>query len=204
MAIQHKNIPDAQLHEVKGAAGAGVGQLLRFNGDGTSSPWTPDFTKAKMGFWDYADTATQSSPILLSSANTEYQLTNNGLGTDTNTTYGLPGVSIYNTSTGYFDFSDLKIGDTVDIRTDCEITTTSANNVLTLNAELGIGTNPYKVPFDSVYARYAGTFRVVAFHSIYIGNNDTKNGLARFLGANDSTGSNVKVNGWYIRVITNG
>jgi len=158
-----------------------------------------------MGFWDYNDTATGTTPIALALANTEYQLTNNGLGVNTLTTYGLPGVTnIYNTSTNYFDFSSLKIGDTVDVRTDCEITTTSTNNILTLNAELGIGTSPYEVPFDTVYLKSTGTHRVVAFHSIYIGNNDTKNGLARFLAANDSTGSTVKVNGWYIRVITNG
>lgn len=204
MAIQHKNIPDAQLHEVKGAAGAGVGQLLRFNGDGTSSPWTPDFTKTRMGFWDYADTATQSSPILLSAADTEYQLTNNGAGIDTNTTYGLPGVSIYNTSTGYFDFSDLKIGDTVDFRVDCTLTTTSVSNILTLSMELGVGVSAYKIQFDTAYFKNAGTYHVVAFNSIYIGNNQTRNGLARLLVSNDSTGGSVKVNGWYIRGLTNG
>lgn len=204
MPIQHKSIPEDQLHETKGASTASTNQLHRAKGDGTTDFWTPDFTKGKQGIWDYEDTVTSTTPIALATADTGYQLTNDGLGTNTLTTYGLPGVSIYDTATNYFNFSDLKLGDTVDIRTDCEITTTSTNNILTLRAELGIGISPYEVPFDTVYFKSAGTFRVVAFHSIYIGNNATKNGLARFLAFNDSTGATVKVNGWYIRVITNG
>ena len=70
--------------------------------------------------------------------------------------------------------------------------------------ELGIGVSAYKVQFDTVYFKNAGTHRVVAFNSIYIGNNQTRNGLARLLAYNDSTGSSVKVNGWYIKGLTNG
>jgi hypothetical protein len=36
MAIEHSNIPDAQLHETKGAASALNGQLLEALGDGTA------------------------------------------------------------------------------------------------------------------------------------------------------------------------
>jgi hypothetical protein len=37
MAVQHKDISDADLHEVKGAASALSGQTLQSNGDGTTS-----------------------------------------------------------------------------------------------------------------------------------------------------------------------
>ena len=203
--MQHKDIPDAQLHEVKGAATASAGQILTATGAGIATFQTPLFTKARVGFWDYNDTATSSTPIALTAANTEYQLTNNGTGVYTNTAYGLPGVTnIYNTATNYFNFSSLKIGDTVDIRVECEITTTSTSNELDLLMELGIGTSPYKLVIDRQYFKSASVKKVVAMASIYIGNNDTKNGLARFIVKNDSTGSSIKVSGWYIRVITNG
>ena len=35
--VQHKNIPDADLHEAKGAEGATIGQGLISNGDGTAT-----------------------------------------------------------------------------------------------------------------------------------------------------------------------
>lgn len=37
MAIQHKDIPDAQRHEPKGISGAGAGQYYRSSGSGTGS-----------------------------------------------------------------------------------------------------------------------------------------------------------------------
>lgn len=203
--MQHKDIPDAQLHEAKGAATASAGQVLTATGAGIATFQTPLFTKARVGFWDYNDTATSTTPIAITAANTEYQLTNNGAGVYTNTAYGLTGVTnIYNTTTNYFNFSSLKLGDTVDIRVEFEVTTGSASNEIGLLMELGIGTTAYKLVVDRQYFKSASTNKVVANAHIYIGNNDTKNGLARFLVKNDSTGSSIKVSGWYIRVITNG
>ena len=203
--MQHKDIPDAQLHEVKGAATASAGQILTATGAGIATFQTPLFTKARVGFWDYNDTATSTTPIALTAANTEYQLTNNGAGVYTNTAYALPGITnIYNTATNYFNFSSLKLGDTVDIRVEFEVTTGSASNEIGLLMELGIGTTPYKLVVDRQYFKSASTNKVVANAHIYIGNNDTKDGLARFLIKNDSTGATVKVAGWYIRVLTNG
>ena len=203
--MQHKDIPDAQLHEVKGAATASAGQILTATGAGIATFQTPLFTKARVGFWDYNDTATTTTPIALTAASTEYQLTNNGAGVYTNTAYGLPGITnIYNTATNYFNFSSLKLGDTVDIRVEFEVTTGSASNEIGLLMELGIGTTPYKLVVDRQYFKSASTNKVVANAHIYIGNNDTKDGLARFLIKNDSTGATVKVAGWYIRVLTNG
>lgn len=204
MPIQHKSIPEDQLHETKGASTASTNQLHRAKGDGTTDFWTPDFTKSKQGIWDYEDTVTSTTPIALTAAGTEYQLTNNGLGTNTLTTYSLPGVSIYNTATNYFNFSNLKLGDTVDIRVEYTITTTSANNVVNLFMELGVGVTPYKLNVDQKYFKTASTNKVNANAHFYIGNATTLNGLARFLLANDSTGSSVKVTGWFIRVLTNG
>lgn len=205
MAIQHRDIPDDQLHEVKGAATAASGQIPVATGTGTTVFQTVPFTACEFGFWDYNDTSTSITPLDLTVAGTEYQLPNNGLGVNTTNAYALPGVShVFNTSTNYFQFSNLKLGDTVDIRIDCEITTTSANNLLNLFLELGIGLAPYKLNIDQKYFKTAATHKVVANISIYIGNLTTLNGLGRLLASCDTTGASVKVNGWFVRVLTNG
>jgi hypothetical protein len=205
MTVQHRDIPDAQLHQVKGAAAASAGQILVATGTGSATFQNPSFTSAAVGFWDYNDTATVSTPILLTLANTEYQLTNNGLGANTLKTYRLPSITeIFNTSTNYFQFTGLQLGDVVDIRADIEIVTTSANNVVDMLVEFGIGSSPYKITFDQRYFKTAGTHKVTVPISFYLGNSLTLNNPARILVKNDSTGASVRVNGWYARVITNG
>jgi hypothetical protein len=205
MSIQHKNIPNAELHECKGASSATVGQLLTATGSGTATFQTPTFTKTKMGFVDIGDTATAGTPIALTTAGTFYQLTNNSLGAQTLTTYALPSMaSIWNTSTNVLNFSAMSLGDVVDMRIDIEVTTASANNYLNLVLELGIGGTPYQLSVADLYFKTSGTYKVTRNVSFYIGNTNTKNFPARILLKNDTTGSTVKVAGWYIKGITNG
>lgn len=205
MPLQHRDIPDAQLHEAKGAASASSGQLLTATGSGTATFQTPAFTTAAMGFWDYNDTATTSTPIALTTPGTEYQLTNNGLGANSTTAYRLPSVAnIFNTATNYFQFVGLQVGDAVDIRVDLEITSTAANSVVETAMELGIGGSTYKLSIDRQYLKATGTHKVVTSFPFYIGNTNTLNNSARLLMKSDTAGVTVKVNGWYVRVITNG
>jgi len=205
MTVQHRDIPDAQLHQVKGAASASSGQLLVATGTGTAEFQDPAFTTTAMGFWDYNDTATAGTPIALTLANTEYQLTNNGLGTNTLKTYKLPGISeIFNTSTGYFQFTGMQLGDTVDIRVDIEVTTASSNNVVEMLMEYGVGSVPYKLTYEQKYFKSAGTHKLIVPISFYLGNTLTLSNPARILVKNDTIGSTVKVNGWFVRAITNG
>lgn len=205
MSIQHKDIPDAQLHEAKGAAGASIGQILTATGTGTATFQTAPYTKTKMGWWDYNDTATTTTPIALTSANVEYQLTNNGLGGNTNVAYALPSIpNIWNTATNYFQFSGLQLGDTLDVRIDIEVTTGSTNNNVDVIMEFGIGSTPYKLTIDRRFLKNNGVNSIVANAHIYIGNNLTLNNPARILVKNDTVGSTCKVNGWFIRALTNG
>ena len=205
MTVQHRDIPEAQLHEVKGAASASSGQILIANGTGSATFEDPAFTTTAMGFWDYNDTATASTPIPLTLADTEYQLTNNGLGTNTLKTYRLASITeIFNTSTNFFQFTSLQLGDVVDMRVDLEVTTTSANNVVEILMEFGIGSTPYKLTFEQRYFKNAAAHKMVVPVSFYIGNAVTLNNPARLLVKNDTVGSTVKVNGWYVRAITNG
>jgi hypothetical protein len=205
MPVQHRDITDAQLHEVKGAASASAGQLLTATGSGTATFQTPGFTTTAMGFWDYNDTATVSTPIALTVPGTEYQLTNNGLGANTNTTFRLPSLTdIFNTSTNYFSFIGLQLGDTVDVRVDLEVVSSAANTVVETAMELGIGGSAYKLNIDRQYLKSAGTHKIVSTFSFYLGNSNTLDNPARILMKSDTAGATVKVNGWYVRAITNG
>ena len=202
--IQHRNIPEAQLHEVKGASTSTVGQVLTSTG-GAATFQTPSTAPAagtvSQGVYDYNDLATTSAPISLTSANTQYQMTNDGLGSFTNKIYTLPGVSdLWDSSTNRFDFSGLSLGDTVDIRVDFSVTTITTNTVIDFALELGLGSSPYQVEVMSpVNFKSAQTYSMVHWQGIYMGDNNTLQNPARLLARADKTGVSVVVNGWYVR-----
>ena len=67
-----------------------------------------------VGFLDYNDLATHTTPITLV-ANVDKKLTNDTLGAFTNILYSPFGVnSIWNSSTNSYDFTELSLGDTID------------------------------------------------------------------------------------------
>jgi hypothetical protein len=203
--MQHKDIPNAQLHETKGASTATVGQVLIANGDGTATFQDSPYSINKMGWWDYQDTATSSSPIALTTANTEYQLTNDGLGDNTNDSYKLADVTrVFNTSTNYFDFTGLSVGDTIDMRIDVEATTSTANTVLETLIELGIGEDPFKLTLGREYIKTASTTKIIIPALLYVGSTLTQANPARLLMKSDTTGATIKVNGWYVKVTKHG
>lgn len=203
--MEHKDIPDANLHEAKGASSATSGSVLMANGDGTATFQSlPVQSTVVMGWYDYNDTATQTTPIALTTASTYYDLTNNGLGTNTSILYGVAGTTnIYNTSTQRFDFSSLAVGDTIDIRVDVTVTTTSANTALDMALELATGTGtPVVIPIlNTLNVKTASTLNIVSERMFYLGSSLTKNNPAKIKMRGDTTGATVKVNGWFVRVI---
>lgn len=201
---EHKDITDPNIHEVKGAAAAIAGQLLTATGSGTATFQTPAFSLVKVGWYDYNDVATQTTPIALSVAGTKYDLTNDTLGANTQIGFGLPGVTnIWNAGTSRFNFSGLTIGDTADMRVDLVYTTTGANTAVSLELELGVGQpGAFAVPFIvQQNFKTAGTYQVVQNRSFYIGNALVRDNPARLRISADSTGSSIKVNGWFTRII---
>jgi hypothetical protein len=203
--VQHASITDPEIHECKGASSATLGQVPISDGVGGAPFGTLPFTKTDYGYVDIADLTTATTQIPLTLANTNYQLTNDSAGADTFTLAALPGmVDIWNPSTNYFDFSDMKLNDILDIRVDVEVTTTSASNFVELSMEFGIGGASYNIPVSSEYYKTARTYHLVGNLKWYLGNTLTKDSPARLLIKNDSTGSTVKVNGWYIVGHTHG
>lgn len=155
----------------------------------------------QVGFWDYNDLATATTPINVS-ADTDTVATNDGLGTFTNKAYALAGITdIYDTSTNSFDWTQISLGDTVEIRIDLEITTSSNNQDVTVSIELGSGGGAYQIPFISdVTFKQSGTHRITGFEGIYMGDTNTLNGGGQIIVNTDSSAT-LKVNGWYVRVI---
>jgi hypothetical protein len=132
------------------------------------------------GWADYADVATTGSPIAVSAV--PAVLTNDGLGVDTNTAYlpiGGNGITqLWNTSSNGFDFSDLNVGDMLDIRMDVSVIIASTNTVVDINLVMGSG-GSVVVPFisDQNY-KATGTFEVIRYMGIYIGSTDVRDTLA--------------------------
>lgn len=203
---EHNTLTGSQLHEPKGAATATAGQVYVADGAG-SGTWT-NFGASSVsgsvsqGIYDYNDLATSTTQIPLTLANTQYEMTNDGAGPFTNKSYALAGIAdLWDTATNRFDFSGLSLGDTVDIRFDFEITTVSANTAIDFVVELGVGASPYQLTFvpSSSDFKNAGTYKIVKWFSIYMGDTNTLDNPGRVLARSDNTGTTVKVNGWYMR-----
>ena len=157
------------------------------------------------GWADYADVTTTGTPIAVSAV--PAVLTNDGLGVDTNTTY-LPvdgnGITqLWNTSSNGFDFSDLNVGDMLDIRMDISVIIASVNTVVDVNLLMGSG-GSVVVPFisDQNY-KATGTFEVVRYMGIYIGSTDVRDTLAQLKIEADKNCTCI-VHGWYIKAIRRG
>lgn len=201
MPTLHSTLTGADLHETKGADTATAGQFLTANGGGTATFKT--LPVAQIGWYDYNDAATATTPIPLTVAGTKYDLTNDTLGPSTNTSFGLDGVTLWNPVTNRFDLSDLSIGDTLDCRVDILYTTTGANTALTLEFEFAVGTGSAftVIILPQTNFKTAGTYQITHSRGFYVGSAVVRDNPLRIRAHADSAGSSVVVNGWYTRVI---
>lgn len=152
--------------------------------------------KEYTGTWDYANTLTAQS-----FTGTSIYLNNNGLGTNTNKDYRLTAIpDIFDTINNSFDFSDLELGDRVDIRLDVTITTSSANQSCDINLELGIGSTPYEISFLDREFKTATSHTFTVDGWFYLGNTLTKDFPAKLKFFSDANAT-ILVNGWAVNVI---
>ncbi|AAM28404.1 hypothetical protein [Vibrio phage VpV262] len=156
--------------------------------------------KFKHGWFNYNDLATQSTPIN-HTGGVDTKLTNDALGPATLVPYPPEGVTkVWDATTNQFDFTELVNGDTVDIRLDLEITTTSANQEITVYILLGVGGTTINVPIIGRIVKTAGANRIVQFSSVFMGGDNTRLNPAELYISSPSNAT-VKVNGWYNRII---
>lgn len=234
MTIEHAVITDPEIHEPKGAAtaqaghvyvsdgaGGGVWSPPELEGQGAASAgevphsdglggvdWTtqPIVGTLSQGVYDYNDATTASTPIPLTVAATDYKLTNDGAGPNTNLTYKLPTLDhVWITASDHFSWLDglaLSLGDTVDIRFDVEFTTGLNNTEITLDMHLGVGGTPYTLPIiENINIVTAGVTRELRQLSIYMGDTNTLNFPSEVFARASKTGTTVIVHGWFVRVI---
>ena len=154
------------------------------------------------GWADYEDVATTGSPISVTASPTV--LTNDGLGVDTNTSYlpvGGNGITqLWDTSSNGFDFSDLDVGDMVDIRMDITMIIASNNTAVDVDLYMGSG-GSVVVPFISQQNfKSTGSFEVIRYMGIYIGSEDVRDNLAQLKVSADNN-CTCTVHGWYIKAI---
>lgn len=152
------------------------------------------------GFVNYQDTATQTSPIAVSSG-VWTNLTNNTLGTQTLNKLPLDVNGLWNPATNRFNFSSLPLYTQLTGRFDIEITTSGNNQDVDLQALVGIGSpSEYAFPLMTmVRFATAGAHRINVFNGMYIGSNDIKNSPAS-VQIRSNASAMVKVGGWYISI----
>lgn len=197
--VQHSGLTDPNLHEPKGVGAAAADKVYVTDGAGSGDfHTTGDITRT--GVWNYDDNATSSTPITLTPLNTFVDLTNDGLGANT-LEFPMPDVADpWNTSTNRIDFSDLAIGDWVDIRIDVTVTTTAANTVTTLAFELGLGGTPFEISIGANYFKAAGTYNITRYLGLFVGSANTRDNPAKIKMKSDAGTATVEVNGWYMKV----
>lgn len=191
-----------EVIDVGTAAGVGDGEIIRNAYIKTNNNFIELYGKAQeggsLGFFDYNHSGA-SIPVTL--AGSPVVMTNNGAGAFTNKTYAPIGVTdVWNTTTNNFDWSMLKLGDTVDIRLEFALTTTSVNTEIEVDLHLGTGVAAYTIPFviEQNY-KNTGTRKVSRFNGIYLGDTNTLNNGGQFKISTDKTCS-IVVNGWYCKV----
>lgn len=153
-----------------------------------------------VGYFHYADLATQTTPISIT-ADTDTLLTNDTLGDRTFKDQAPYGISdVWYPSA--FDFSQLSVGDTLDLRVDLLLTTTSANQKYKVFLRFAEG---FAEEFDLEVC--IGQIKTATTDQQIIGEVGFSIDLPRYLSTvqdiyiiSDDTAS-VKVNGWYIRVL---
>ena len=180
-------------------------KMITTNANGTALimseiPTIPDPYLASIGFFDYADLATQTIPISFV-AGVDKKLTNDGLGATTNKNYPPYGITdVWSTSTNECNFSQLSLGDAVGVRFDVTATTTSANQVISGYIKLGVGTaSEYQLQIFSENIKTSGANNRVFYTKLYIGSEDIRTAPAEFYILSDNNGT-VKVNGWYFQI----
>ena len=157
------------------------------------------------GIMDYNDAGTAGTPIVVTGGGAAVTLTNDEAGAFTNKTYKPAGVTdVWDALNDTFDWSDLKLGDMVDIRIDVDVITTATNTEVKIDLELGTGGFAYNIPWilETNY-KTSGTHKLNRYNGVYMGDANTLNNGAVFKISADKN-CTVVVNGWYCRIIKRG
>lgn len=156
----------------------------------------------QVGYFDYSDLATTGTPIAVTLGTSPLALPNDGVGAFTNKLFPPVGVTdVWNAGSGMFDWTQLSVGDTVDIRLDVDVITTVVNTEIKIDLHLGIGGGVYTIPWIlEINFKNTGTHKLNRFNGIHIGDANTLDNGGQFKISTDKN-CTVVVNGWYCRIL---
>ena len=156
---------------------------------------------SKIGFVDYNDLNTATTAITHNGSEGYKKLTNDTLGDYTQTAYLPIGMTtLWDSVNNQLDFTELTLGTTVDIRVDILITTTANNQDVNLKFRLAIGGFPYDLAFHHMSPKAAGTYSIVRYIGIYMGDSNTLDNPAEIMIDTDASAT-IVVNGWYCKIV---
>ena len=156
------------------------------------------FTKT---YWfDASDAGTTSTPITHGAGSATTFLTNDGAASTTTSYNPNTNAALWNTGTNKFDFSSLKIGDTIEFRIDISIANGAAQEI-NIVMDLAEGTAaPYSLNVNHTYFKTASAGdQITAMFRVYIGNEETRTGSARFR-LTSIAATTIVVNGWFYQI----
>jgi predicted heme/steroid binding protein len=181
-------------------------KMLVVNPAGTAvvlqdQPEAPEVLLNSVGYFDYEDLITQTVPLTATNGVAK-KLTNDTEGLNTNIDQNPYGVSfVWDFVDNQFNFSELTIGDTIDIRIHIRVTTTTSNQKVEIKSRFGIGSASQ---FDTVI--YDNVFKSPGVHEIsfvapfYMGSLDIINNPAELYLTTDANAT-IRVYGWYVRIL---
>ena len=110
--------------------------------------------------------------------------------------------SVWNSQTSQFDFSDLKVGDMVDIRVDGLLNNSGINESFVLNLVAGIGTSKeFSLPMASGVRFIPGTSIISRYNGIFIGSTEVRDNPAelRIISSSNASGYLIDI---YVKVLS--
>ena len=190
---------------------AAEGDAIYADGEGgyTVEPVRPRPGTVAQGSWKYAAGLTLTNPRELTLADTDYQLTNDGLdtdglGTETFLEYGLPGLTnVWNTTTNKLDFYDtgvLSLGDSLDLLVEVDVTTGTTDTVVNIFLDLDADGTPFRLNLltDQNY-KSSGTYPIDLHIPFFMKTQAVLDGTGVICASADKTGATILVRGFYIR-----
>ena len=159
-----------------------------------------DTSFTKTYWFDANDAATTTTPITHGAGSTTTFLTNDGAGPGANSYNPDSKAALWNTSTNKFDFTSLKIGDTVEFRIDIDIAPAAAQEI-NLVMDIGEGvTGAYSLNVNHTYFKTASASdQITAMFRIYMGDEVTRANPAR-LRLTSIAATTIIVNGWFYQI----
>ena len=151
------------------------------------------------GVYNYNDDVTATTPINLINGSWVH-VTNDGIGTNTFLGGAFSDITPYNIVTGNFEFSELELFDSIDIRLDTIITTSSANEFVEARIMLSLGSLDIPLTFVSETFKSAGTYPLFGSIKVVLYTELVRAVDARIECLTDGGSSTLEVNGWSMQV----